>query len=277
MIPAAPPDRRRGRRVTTPDGPDGPWVLGFETGGDDLSVALWRLPAAPGAPPSAWRLVDETTSHRGHHNADAVLLMVDQLLWRHGLAPRDLGLVTAGLGPGGFTGVRVGLATAQGLALGLGAPLWPVPSLAALAQHAAGRGDALIVPLLDARRGEVYGAAFRVGPYGTHDTVLAPRVATCDSFLSAVREAADAHGAPPLVFGSGALTYGVASPVPPDWHRGVARHVAALGALAWDAAGRDAQAAPAVDPTYLRKSDAEIDQEARQAAAQARGGASDGL
>jgi len=270
------PPRRRGRRPSGPQGPDGPWVLGLETGGDELGVALWRLPAAPGEPIAHWRLVDETTSHRGHQHADAILLMVDQMLWRHGIGPQDLALVAAGLGPGGFTGVRVGLATALGLAYGVGAPVWPVPSLEALAQHAAGRPE-LIVPLFDARRGEVYAAAYRVDAYGACETILAPRVATCDSSLSAVRKAADAMGAPPLFFGSGALTYGVASSVPPDWHRGAARHVAALGALAWDAAGRDAEAAPAVDPTYLRKSDAEIDLEARETAAREQGEASDGV
>lgn len=254
--------RTRGRRLGGARGPLGPWVLGLETGGDELGVALWRLPEAPGTPPTDWRLVDETTAHRGHRHADSVLLMVDQMLWRHGLTPRDLALVATGRGPGGFTGVRVGLATAVGLGLGLGVPVWPVPSLEALAQHGAGR-DALIVPLFDARRGEVYGAAYRVGTYGETDTVLAPRVVTCDSLMSAVREAADEASAPALVFGSGALTYNVASSVPPDWHRAAARHVAALAALAWDRAGRDAAAAPAVDPIYLRKSDAEIEREAK--------------
>lgn len=258
--------RTRGRRLGGARGPQGPWVLGLETGGDELGVALWRLPEALGTPPASWRLVDETTAHRGHQHADSVLLMVDQMLWRQGILPADLALVGVGRGPGGFTGVRVGLATAVGLGLGLGIPVWPVSSLAALAQHAAHSASpgGLIVPLLDARRGEVYGAAYRVGTYGETEAVLAPRVATCDSLLSAVREAAGEASAPALVFGSGALTYQVASPVPPDWHRASARHVAALAALAWDRAGRDDAAAPAVDPIYLRKSDAELEREARE-------------
>lgn len=246
-------------------------MLGIETGGEELGVALWRLPEAIGSAPTAWRLVDETTAHRGHQRADSILLMVDQALWRHGLTPSDLALIGVGRGPGGFTGVRVGLATAVGLGLGLGVAVWPVASLEALALHAAGGDDPdrlpgrLIVPLLDARRGEVYGAAYRARTYGDCEPVLAPRVATCEAVLSALREVAGPASAPALVFGSGAVTYQVASAVPPDWHRAAARHVGALAALAWDRAGRDAAAAPAVDPTYLRKSDAEIEREARDA------------
>lgn len=239
-------------------------MLGLETGGDELSVALWRLPAEVGAAQSGWRLVDEVTCHRGQRHADAVLGLVDEALARHALTAGDLGLIAAGRGPGGFTGVRVGLATAVGLGFGAGVPIWPASSLAALAQHAAGR-DAVIVPLIDARRGEVYGAAYRVDGYGAYTTVLAPRVATCEAVMSAVAAAVGDASAPRLVFGSGALTYGVASEVPPGWHRGVARHVAAVAAAAWDAAGRDAAGAPAVDPTYIRKSDAEIAHDARGA------------
>ncbi|MCB9731368.1 MAG: tRNA (adenosine(37)-N6)-threonylcarbamoyltransferase complex dimerization subunit type 1 TsaB [Deltaproteobacteria bacterium] len=254
----------RGRRVRGPAGPDGPWVLGLETGGDELSAALWRLPTEVGRPVSAWRLAEEVTTQRGHKHADSVLLLVDQLLWRQGLAPKDLALIAAGRGPGGFTGVRVGLSTALGLSLGLGVPVWTVPSLDALAQHAAGR-DGLVVPLIDARRGEVFGAAYRVPAYGELELVLAPRAATCDSVLSAVREAAR-EGESVTFLGSGAVVHGVASDVPPTWHRGAATHVAALAGLAWDAHRRDGAMAPPVDPAYLRASDAEIDADRKAAA-----------
>jgi len=254
----APPRAARARRLRGPGGPAGPLVLGLETGGDELSIALWRLPAAPGAAPDAWRLLDETTAHRGHRHADSVLLMVEAALWRQGLGLEDLALVAVGRGPGGFTGVRVGLATGLGLGLGAGIPVWPVPSLAAHALHAAGR-PGLIVPLLDARRGEVYGAAYRVPRYGVVDVVLAPRVASSAAVLAAAQALA-APEEPLVVFGSGAKAYAIGTDVPPCWHRAAARHIAALGALAWEAAGRDPRAAPPVDPHYLRPSDAEIAQ-----------------
>ncbi len=254
---------RARRRLAGPRGPQGPWVLGVETGGDTLSAALWRLPEAPGAPPSRWRLVEETVSYRGHRHADSVLAIVDQLLARQELSPADLSLLAAGRGPGGFTGVRVGLATAVGLSLGLGVPVWPAPSLAALAQHAAGRCG-LVVPLIDARRAEVYGAAFRVARYGAFETVLAPRVATCEAVVAAAQRVAAREDEPVTILGSGARAYEVASEVPAGWHRGAARHIAVLAAVAWDRAGRDAAAAPPVDPTYIRKSDAEIAADAKE-------------
>ena len=76
-------------------------------------------------------------------------------------APRDLDAVAIGAGPGSFTGLRIGMATAKGIAFAAECPLWAVSSLAALA-HAAGRDpDAIVVAVLDARRGEVYAGAYR--------------------------------------------------------------------------------------------------------------------
>lgn len=239
-------------------------MLGLETGGEELSAALWRLPEEVGQPVLAWRLAEEVSTHRGHKHADSVLLLVDQLLWRQGLTPGALGLIAAGRGPGGFTGVRVGLSTALGLSLGLGVPVWTVPSLEALAQHAAGR-PGVVVPLIDARRGEVFGGAWRVPAYGELELVLAPRVATCEAVLSAVG-AAVREGESLTFLGSGAVVNGVASEVPPTWHRGAASHVAALAGLAWDAHQRDGASAPPVDPAYLRASDAEIEADLRDAA-----------
>jgi tRNA threonylcarbamoyl adenosine modification protein YeaZ len=254
----ASPRQRRRHRLHGSEGPQGPWVLGIESGGEHLGVALWRLPETPGSAPQQWRLVDEVLSHRGHRHADSVLALIDAVLHRHGVAADALGLIAAGRGPGGFTGVRVGLASAVGLSIGTGVAVWPVDSLAALAQHAAGLNPGgLVIPMFDAKRGEIYGAAYEVDAYGEAKTVLAPQVASCERFLSAVDETAGTEQAR-LIFGSGALTYEVASAVPPSWHVAAPRHSAALAARAWDAASRDPSLAPPVDPSYVRKSDAEL-------------------
>ncbi len=73
--------------------------------------------------------------------------------------PGSLAALCVGLGPGSFTGLRVALATAKGLALGAGVPVYGVSSLALIA---AGHGPGLVAPVLDARRGEVFCSLYEV-------------------------------------------------------------------------------------------------------------------
>jgi len=75
-----------------------------------------------------------------------------------------------GRGPGAFTGVRLGVSVAQGLALGLDIPVVPVSSLAALAQDAP-LGDGLVLAVIDARMGEVYAGTYRRGSDGLVDVI----------------------------------------------------------------------------------------------------------
>ncbi len=84
-------------------------------------------------------------------------------LERAGRGFGDLGLIAAGIGPGSFTSVRVGLATAKGFALARDLPLVGVPSMAAMAWQVRGRLSGLICPIIDAKRGELYAGLYRVG------------------------------------------------------------------------------------------------------------------
>lgn len=105
---------------------------------------------------------------RGHSRQEAVtthsdrlLCLVEACLGEAGLRPADLGAVVCGAGPGSFTGLRIGAATAKGLCLGLGVPLLLVSSLAVLAaQHAEAE---LVLPAIDAFRGQVYAQLFGEG------------------------------------------------------------------------------------------------------------------
>jgi tRNA threonylcarbamoyladenosine biosynthesis protein TsaB len=83
--------------------------------------------------------------------ASTLLEDVDALLRQGGAHPSDLEALAVGIGPGSFTGVRVGLATARGLALAIGMPVAGVSTLAALAAGAPGA-----MPVIDARRREVF-------------------------------------------------------------------------------------------------------------------------
>ena len=93
---------------------------------------------------------------------------------------RDLAGIVVGLGPGSFTGLRVGLALAKGLAFGSGAPLYGTSSLAVLAASA---GPGRVAPILEARRGEIFAALYEVTAPG-FARVLIPDQATTPSTLA---------------------------------------------------------------------------------------------
>jgi tRNA threonylcarbamoyladenosine biosynthesis protein TsaB len=126
------------------------------------------------------------------HSSD-LLTLVDAVMAEAGARPAELTSIAAGLGPGSFTGLRIGLATAKGLAFALGLPLLGVSSLAALA-HSAVRlrpelagADALLVPALDARRGELYAGFYRRA--GDHVSAVAPEVVLAPGALAAAIDA----------------------------------------------------------------------------------------
>jgi len=94
-------------------------------------------------------------------HAELALPWAQALLAEAGLGKRQLDAVAVGCGPGAFTGVRLGAALAQGIALGLGIPVIPVSTLQALAYGAmAESGARRIVAAIDARMGEIYAAAW---------------------------------------------------------------------------------------------------------------------
>jgi tRNA threonylcarbamoyladenosine biosynthesis protein TsaB len=133
-------------------------VLGFDTATFATAVAL--------------RLADGTTlqarddPHEGEHpgHATRLLPLAQELLERAGERWAVLDRIAVGIGPGRFTGLRVGVATARGLAHSLHADLVGVSSLRALALRA-GRAypDQPLLAVIDARRGEAFAAAFRAG------------------------------------------------------------------------------------------------------------------
>lgn len=95
---------------------------------------------------------------RGH--ADLVLPMVQEVMAEAGLSFAQLNAIAFGRGPGAFTGVRIAIGVAQGLAFASGLPLLPVSDLAAVAQQAVVPVGAGILVCMDARMGEVYTGLF---------------------------------------------------------------------------------------------------------------------
>ena len=112
-------------------------------------------------------------------------------LTRQGLAVRDCNAVCVSMGPGSYTGLRVGVSTAKGLCFGAGLPLLAVGSLDTLVWQAIGEkllpeGCKYIVPMIDARRMEVYTAVFT--PDGKQVSETEPKVIDNESFADILAE-----------------------------------------------------------------------------------------
>ncbi|MBO6937025.1 MAG: tRNA (adenosine(37)-N6)-threonylcarbamoyltransferase complex dimerization subunit type 1 TsaB [Deltaproteobacteria bacterium] len=162
-----------------------------------------------------------------------------------GLAPADLDLVAVGLGPGSFTGTRIGMAAAKGLAFGCGIPLVGVGSLEVLA---AGVGDSgRVAPLVDAGRGRVYGALYELGT-GRPVTRLEPFDLPPDEAVSRVQGA--------RVVGNGILRHEAITGDASDGERTPDAEVLGRLALLRHAAGEIAP--PGLEPIYVRSSDAKL-------------------
>ncbi len=130
-------------------------VLAIDTATSRASVALAR---------SGEVVAYASLLERGGHARD-LLLQIDRLLDRSGLRPSGLRGLAVTVGPGSFTGVRVGLATAKGLAYSLDIGLAGLSTLEALARaglREKGGGTPLVCAAMEAGRGEVYAALFRI-------------------------------------------------------------------------------------------------------------------
>jgi len=179
------------------------------------------------------------------------------LLARESVSLGDIDLLAVATGPGSFTGLRVGIATMQGLAMAIGAPLIGVSALDALVHLAmsrqGGAGGNPVAAWIDAWRGEVFAAV-----YEQDREITAAIVAKPEALL------ADLAGQPVLFTGDGVLAYQAkirtalgaharfTDPVSPV----LAGAVAALAAAAFQ---RGEQPPPhAIRPLYVRRSDAEL-------------------
>lgn len=222
-------------------------VVGFDTATPDVAVALTR---------DGMALSDHQVSEAGGRprHATALLPEIERAVSAAG-GWDEVDALAVGLGPGSFTGLRIGIATARALAQGLGKPVIGVGTLEALAGGIAerqGTGGRPVLAVVDARRSQVFAALNDAGgaavwePFVADPGQLASRVAGLD--------------AAPLAGGDGSVRFRsdleqAGAEVLPDedpGHRLSARHVCRL------AEGRPASTPDRIRPIYLRRPDAQV-------------------
>ena len=219
-------------------------LLGFDTATGETTVAL-----AAGSDIAAERAVGPARDGRPAH-ATELLSAIEAVVAKGGGWER-VERIAVGVGPGTFTGLRIGVATARSLAQARGIPLTGVSSLAALAAGA-GDADGAILAALDAKRAEVFAALF--GPDGRQ--IWPASVSSAEELAVRVAELP----VPPLSVGDGSVRFrdrleaaGALVPAGDDpVHRLRARHVCRLGALA------PPQRPDEIEPNYLRRPDADL-------------------
>ena len=245
----------------------------------------WPAPEAPGAPQNAMNLLCiDTTSpalvlalvrpgqplvgrvcDTGGQHAEVLLPELGELLAEAQLDRANLDAVGVTLGPGGFTSVRVGLATAKGLCLGRGRALYGVSSLRALAfgvLSSASPAGAIGV-VTRAYRGEVYAALYAPGAGGLLE-LLAPFHATpAAAALRLTAAAADAGVGPVGLLGDGAALYPEAFTVPQQFialapELQVLTPAALAAALLDEVVAERARDLATLEPEYLKPPDAAL-------------------
>jgi tRNA threonylcarbamoyladenosine biosynthesis protein TsaB len=148
-------------------------TLAFDTGSPHLCVALL----------DGTKLLAEHEEPVDRRHAERLLPVIDAVLAEAGVAKRAIDRIVVGTGPGGFTSVRVGVATAKGLALALGVPVHGVGTMHAIARGVDVSGDVAV--LSDARRGEVFASVYRFDG-ARCDVVVEPFLASDDDSVARV-------------------------------------------------------------------------------------------
>ncbi len=201
-------------------------------------------------------LLSENYFNTGARHAERITAAIDRALMDADIALEEIDLFAVTRGPGSFTGVRVGMAAAKGLALALNKPLVGVSSLQTLAMNAAGSAGP-VCALLDARKKEVYAGMYHMRQ-GRPSACCSEQVASPAAVVEQISE-------PTLFIGEGAMVYRELIESVLGTH---ARFLA--GPLNWPRASMAAMLVSAdqevlqpddakiVKPVYLRASEAEI-------------------
>lgn len=201
------------------------------------------------------RPIAETVVDCGRAHAERLMATVDWVLREAGVGLPDIKLLAVSVGPGSFTGLRIGVAAWKGLALANGIPLIGVSTLDAMSRLGAFH-DAVVCPMIDAKMKEVFAAAYRFES-DRRQCIMPERVAPVPDILADLPERA-------IFFGDGALLYRElleaerpGSRVLPATYAAPRAGAVCAEALARKAAG-DSGTPESVVPVYLRMSQPEV-------------------
>jgi len=131
-------------------------MLSIESSAKPASVAVYEVSAASS---EGGKLLGQYFQNSGFSHSRTLLVMAESLMKNLDIKPSDLSLIAVAKGPGSFTGVRIGVSAAKGLAWGLDVPICGVSTLEAMAYQTRQSGI-IICPVMDARRCQVYNALF---------------------------------------------------------------------------------------------------------------------
>ncbi len=218
-------------------------------------------------------LAEYTTNYKKTHS-QTLLPMLDEIRNMIDLDLSGIDAIAIAAGPGSFTGLRIGAATAKGLGFALDKPLVEIPTLEGLAYNLCGATQ-LVCPLMDARRNQVYTGIYEFVCKDNRYTLNIVE-AQCAVDISVIIEKLNELGREVVFLGDGVPVYEKVikeqikvpySFAPANNNRQRAASVAALGAI-YFSEGKTISAA-AHQPEYLRKSQAEREQEEKMAAIEA--------
>lgn len=119
------------------------------------------------------KLISELTLNIKATHSEKLMAAIDHLMELSGLTLNDMDAIAVSIGPGSFTGLRIGLSAAKGLSYGSGKPLIGIPTLDALASNLS-FSRYLVCPILDARKGEVYTAIYSKNEKVVDDMAVKP-------------------------------------------------------------------------------------------------------
>ncbi|MEE3392437.1 MAG: tRNA (adenosine(37)-N6)-threonylcarbamoyltransferase complex dimerization subunit type 1 TsaB [Lachnospiraceae bacterium] len=128
-------------------------ILGIDSSGTSASAAVYDTDQE--------KILSASMSDTGYTHSAALMPMIDQTLKNGCTDVKEIGLIAISRGPGSFTGLRIGAGTAKGLAIALGVDIAPVSTLLSLAENYAGPSDSIICSIMNARRDQVYTAAYK--------------------------------------------------------------------------------------------------------------------
>ena len=163
------------------------YILAIDTATTTCSVAVT----------SDTTLLGEVLLHEQHHS-ERIISLIDRLLTETALTRRDIDCIAVAVGPGSFTGLRVGISTAQGLAFALDRPVIGVPSLEILARQAIPAEH--ICPMLEAGKGQVYTCLFAATRQGVLEKTISETVIEAGAWAQTISGTT-------LFTGPGALRY----------------------------------------------------------------------